>query len=75
MGRLLEGTGFQMFKMFCDFPQEIIKCRKAQLPVFKKSWQNGMKASLTRIQLDELFINDKVWNHEKPFEADDQTDE
>jgi len=69
LGRRLEGTNFQMFR---DLPREIVKRRKDQMAVLKKARRNCMRASFSRSQPDNLYINGDFWPVGKALEGDEQ---
>ena len=72
LGRRLEGSGYHMCH---DLPQEIIKCRREQMPTLKKARRNGLKASFSRSQPDNLFIDGKFWPQGKCLEVAEEVEE
>ena len=64
LGRLLQGTGYQMFR---DLPNEIIDRRKPQVATLKEARKNGIPAAFSASQPDKLFVRGKFWPVGKPL--------
>ena len=65
LGHRLRGTDFKMYR---DFPFEIVERRKAQMETFKKAKRNNILASFSKAQPGKLFIWGKLWPTGKPLE-------